>query len=116
MVRSVLCFGLLLFLSSPPSCFVAASSSPTTITILSSSLSSSLSSRLLRDTAAVVAAASAAGIGAAVARPRCVPLRLNRLIGNQVFEHPHLDDGYAVTSYSSQAQTADRGLVHGDIE
>jgi ATP-dependent exoDNAse (exonuclease V) alpha subunit len=39
-----------------------------------------------------------------------------RLIGNQFFEHPHLDDGYAVTSYSSQGQTADRVLVHGDTE
>jgi ATP-dependent exoDNAse (exonuclease V) alpha subunit len=28
--------------------------------------------------------------------------------------HPHLDHGYAVTSYSSQGQTADRVLVHVD--
>lgn len=40
----------------------------------------------------------------------------NRLIGNRFFEHPHLDDGYAVTSYSRQGQTADRVLVHGDTE
>ena len=26
--------------------------------------------------------------------------------------HPHLDHGYAVTSYSSQGQTADRVLIH----
>jgi conjugative relaxase-like TrwC/TraI family protein len=30
--------------------------------------------------------------------------------------HPHLDHGYAVTSYSSQGQTADRVLVHVDTE
>src|SRR5690348_11442639 len=31
-------------------------------------------------------------------------------------EHPHLDYGYAVTSYSSQGLTADRVLVHVDTE
>jgi len=31
-------------------------------------------------------------------------------------EHPHLDQGYAVTSHSSQGQTADRVLVHVDTE
>jgi conjugative relaxase-like TrwC/TraI family protein len=31
-------------------------------------------------------------------------------------EHPHLDHGYAVTSHSSQGQTADRVLVHVDTE
>jgi ATP-dependent exoDNAse (exonuclease V) alpha subunit len=30
--------------------------------------------------------------------------------------HPHLDHGYAVTSYSSQGQTADRVLIHIDTE
>jgi hypothetical protein len=30
--------------------------------------------------------------------------------------HPHLDYGYAVTSHSSQGQTADRVLVHIDLE
>jgi len=30
--------------------------------------------------------------------------------------HPHLDHGYAVTSYSSQGQTADRVLIHVDTE
>jgi conjugative relaxase-like TrwC/TraI family protein len=30
--------------------------------------------------------------------------------------HPHLDHGYAVTSYSSQGQTAERVLVHIDTE
>jgi ATP-dependent exoDNAse (exonuclease V) alpha subunit len=28
--------------------------------------------------------------------------------------HPHLDHGYAVTSHSSQGQTADRVLIHVD--
>lgn len=31
-------------------------------------------------------------------------------------KHPHLDHGYAVTSHSSQGQTADRVLVHVDTE
>jgi ATP-dependent exoDNAse (exonuclease V) alpha subunit len=31
-------------------------------------------------------------------------------------EHPHLDYGYAVTSYSSQGQTADRVLIHIDAD
>ncbi len=31
-------------------------------------------------------------------------------------EHPHLDHGYAMTSYSSQGQTADRVLIHVDAE
>ena len=44
-----------------------------------------------------------------------MPLRLKR-DGNQVFEHPHLDYGYAVTSHSSHRQTADRVLVHVDTE
>ena len=33
-----------------------------------------------------------------------------------VERHPHLDYGYAVTSHSSQGQTADRVLVHVDTE
>ena len=31
-------------------------------------------------------------------------------------KHPHLDHGYAVTSHSSQGQTADRVLIHIDTE
>jgi conjugative relaxase-like TrwC/TraI family protein len=31
-------------------------------------------------------------------------------------EHPHLDHGYAVTSHSSQGQTANRVLIHIDTE
>lgn len=30
--------------------------------------------------------------------------------------HPHLDRGYAVTSYSIQGQTADRVLINVDTE
>ena len=30
--------------------------------------------------------------------------------------HPHLDHGYAITSYSSQGQTAERVLIHVDTE
>src|SRR3974390_1842073 len=31
-------------------------------------------------------------------------------------KHPHLDYGYAMTSHSSQGQTADRVLIHADTE
>ena len=31
-------------------------------------------------------------------------------------KHPHLDHGYAMTSHSSQGQTADRVLIHVDTE
>jgi ATP-dependent exoDNAse (exonuclease V) alpha subunit len=31
-------------------------------------------------------------------------------------EHPHLDHGYAVTSHSSQGQTADRVLIHVETD
>jgi hypothetical protein len=33
-----------------------------------------------------------------------------------IHEHPHLDHGYAVTSHSSQGQTADRVLIHVDTD
>jgi ATP-dependent exoDNAse (exonuclease V) alpha subunit len=33
-----------------------------------------------------------------------------------VREHPHLDYGYAVTSHSSQGQTAGRVLIHVDTD
>jgi conjugative relaxase-like TrwC/TraI family protein len=33
-----------------------------------------------------------------------------------IHEHPHLDYGYAVTSHSSQGQTAQRVLIHVDTE
>ena len=45
-------------------------------------------------------------------------LRLDsgRAIAFNIKENPHLDYGYAVTSHSSQGQTADRVLVHVDTE
>jgi ATP-dependent exoDNAse (exonuclease V) alpha subunit len=45
-------------------------------------------------------------------------LRLDsgRSIAFNIKENPHLDYGYAVTSHSSQGQTADRVLVHVDTE
>jgi hypothetical protein len=39
-----------------------------------------------------------------------------RLVEFHLKDHPHLDYGYAVTSHSSQGQTADRVLVHADTE
>jgi len=39
-----------------------------------------------------------------------------RDIAFNIREHPHLDHGYAVTSHSSQGQTADRVLIHVDTE
>jgi len=39
-----------------------------------------------------------------------------RTVAFQVRDQPHLDYGYAVTSHSSQGQTADRVLVHVDSE
>ena len=45
-------------------------------------------------------------------------LRLDsgRTVALNLRAHPHLDHGYAVTSHSSQGQTADRVLVHIDLE
>jgi ATP-dependent exoDNAse (exonuclease V) alpha subunit len=45
-------------------------------------------------------------------------LRLNsgRTVAFNIKENPHLDYGYAVTSHSSQGQTADRVLIHVDTE
>ena len=45
-----------------------------------------------------------------------VRLDSGRPIAFQVDAHPHLDYGYAVTSHSSQGQTADRVLVQVDTE
>jgi conjugative relaxase-like TrwC/TraI family protein len=45
-----------------------------------------------------------------------VRLDSGRTIAFNVKENPHLDYGYAVTSHSSQGQTADRVLVHVDTE
>jgi len=47
-----------------------------------------------------------------------VRLRMDsgREVAFNIREHPHLDHGYAVTSHSSQGQTAERVLVHVDTE
>jgi len=39
-----------------------------------------------------------------------------RSIDYEPQRHPHIDHGYAVTSYSSQGQTAERVLIHVDTE
>ena len=39
-----------------------------------------------------------------------------REVAFNIRENPHLDYGYAVTSHSSQGQTADRVLIHIDTE
>jgi conjugative relaxase-like TrwC/TraI family protein len=39
-----------------------------------------------------------------------------RTVEFDIEDHPHLDHGYAVTSHSSQGQTADRVLIHVDTE
>jgi conjugative relaxase-like TrwC/TraI family protein len=46
----------------------------------------------------------------------CLRLDSGRTIAFHLEDHPHLDYGYAVTSHSSQGQTADRVLVHVDTE
>ena len=38
----------------------------------------------------------------------------DRLVELDSVKNPHLDHGYAVTSHSSQGQTADRVLIHVD--
>jgi conjugative relaxase-like TrwC/TraI family protein len=45
-----------------------------------------------------------------------VRLDSGRTVAFSVKENPHLDFGYAVTSHSSQGQTADRVFVHVDTE
>jgi ATP-dependent exoDNAse (exonuclease V) alpha subunit len=45
-----------------------------------------------------------------------VSLDSGRSVGFNIKENPHLDYGYAVTSHSSQGQTADRVLVNVDTE
>jgi conjugative relaxase-like TrwC/TraI family protein len=47
-----------------------------------------------------------------------IQIRLDsgRTVRFRLSEHPHLDYGYAVTSYSSQGQTADRVLIHIDAD
>ena len=45
-----------------------------------------------------------------------VRLDSGRTVSLNIKENRHLDYGYAVTSHSSQGQTADRVLVHVDTE
>ena len=45
-----------------------------------------------------------------------VRLDSGRELRFNIREHAHLDHGYAVTSHSSQGQTADRVLIHVDTE
>jgi hypothetical protein len=53
-----------------------------------------------------------------IAKDGMMRLRLDkeRSVDFNPQRHPHLDHGYAVTSYSSQGQTADRVLVNVDTE
>ena len=39
-----------------------------------------------------------------------------RQVRFNIRDHPHLDQGYAITSHSSQGQTADRVLIHVDTD
>jgi len=45
-----------------------------------------------------------------------IRLDSGRAVAFNIRKNPHLDYGYAVTSHSSQGQTADRVLVHVDTE
>ena len=45
-----------------------------------------------------------------------VRLDSGRVVTFNIKDNPHLDHGYALTSHSSQGQTADRVLVHVDTE
>jgi conjugative relaxase-like TrwC/TraI family protein len=45
-----------------------------------------------------------------------VKMDTGREITFDVHRHPHLDHGYAVTSHTSQGQTAERVLIHVDTE
>jgi conjugative relaxase-like TrwC/TraI family protein len=44
-----------------------------------------------------------------------IRLESGRTVEFNLREHPHLDYGYAMTSYSSQGQTADRVIVHAPV-
>jgi ATP-dependent exoDNAse (exonuclease V) alpha subunit len=56
------------------------------------------------------------GIIEEIDREQNLRIRLDsgKSVGFNLAEHPHIDYGYAVTSYSGQGQTADRVLVHVD--
>lgn len=45
-----------------------------------------------------------------------IHLDSGRAVAFNIRENPHLDHGYAVTSHSSQGQTADRVFIHVDTE
>jgi hypothetical protein len=45
-----------------------------------------------------------------------IRMDFGREVRFNIREHPHLDHGYAVTSHSSQGQTADRVLIHVDTD
>ena len=45
-----------------------------------------------------------------------IRLDSGREVRFNIREHPHLDHGYAVTSHSSQGQTAERVLIHVDTD
>jgi hypothetical protein len=53
-----------------------------------------------------------------VSRSGYLEIRMDsgREVRFNIHEHPHLDHGYAVTSHSSQGQTADRVLIHVDTD
>ena len=53
-----------------------------------------------------------------IGKERQIGLKMDdgRQIKIDAAKHPHLDHGYAVTSHSSQGQTAERVLVHVDTE
>ena len=46
----------------------------------------------------------------------CLRMDGGRTVELDPIKHPHLDHGYAMTSHSSQGQTADRVLIHVDTE
>ncbi|MGA2170910.1 MAG: MobF family relaxase [Terracidiphilus sp.] len=46
----------------------------------------------------------------------CLKMDDGRAVELDPRRHPHLDHGYAMTSHSSQGQTADRVLIHVDTE
>src|SRR5207248_1988350 len=45
-----------------------------------------------------------------------IRMESGREVRFNIREHPHLDYGYAVTSHSSQGQTAQRVLIHVDTD
>lgn len=49
-------------------------------------------------------------------RQMTIRIDSGKLIKFDVQKHPHLDYGYAMTSHSSQGQTADRVLIHVETE